>query len=43
MPILDRENSALLVVDFQSRLMPAIDEGEAVTANARRLFRLSDR
>jgi nicotinamidase-related amidase len=38
MPTLDRKNSALLVVDFQSKLMPAINEGEAVTANARRLI-----
>jgi nicotinamidase-related amidase len=38
MPTLDRENSALLVVDFQSKLMPAINEGEAVTANGRRLI-----
>lgn len=38
MPALDRETSALLVIDFQSRLMPAIAEGEAVVANARRLI-----
>ncbi len=37
MPALDRETSALLVIDFQSRLMPAIVEGPAVVANARRL------
>ena len=37
MPTLARENSALLVVDFQAKLMPAIDEGAAVIANARRL------
>lgn len=33
-----RAELAFLVVDFQSRLMPAIDEGEAVVANARRLL-----
>ena len=37
MPALDRETSALLLVDFQSRLMPAIEDGGAVLANARRL------
>jgi nicotinamidase-related amidase len=34
----DRERSALLIVDFQSRLMPAIEGGPAVIANARRLI-----
>jgi nicotinamidase-related amidase len=38
MPIISRENSALLVVDFQSRLMPAIEDGVSVAANARRLL-----
>src|SRR5215475_12100264 len=38
MPIIDRETSALLIVDFQSRLMPAIEDGPAVVANARRLL-----
>ena len=38
MPAMNRENSALLVVDFQSRLMPAIDDGASVVANARRLL-----
>jgi nicotinamidase-related amidase len=38
MPAIDRENSALLIVDFQTRLMPAIDDGAAVTVNARRLL-----
>ena len=37
MPSIDRSTSALLLVDFQSRLMPAIDEASAVLANARRL------
>ena len=35
---LDRAESALLLIDFQSRLMPAIAEGAAVVANARRLL-----
>jgi nicotinamidase-related amidase len=38
MPVLDRNTSTLLVIDFQTRLMPAIAEGEAVVANARRLL-----
>ena len=35
---IDAQTSTLLVVDFQSRLMPAIDQGEAAVANARRLI-----
>ncbi|HEY1260877.1 MAG TPA: isochorismatase family protein [Stellaceae bacterium] len=38
MPVIDRTRSALLVIDFQTRLMPAIKAGEAVVANARRLI-----
>jgi nicotinamidase-related amidase len=38
MPSLERETSALLIIDFQSRLMPAIEEGQLVTSNARRLI-----
>jgi nicotinamidase-related amidase len=38
MRTLDRERSTLLVVDFQSRLMPAIEDGAAVLRNARRLL-----
>jgi len=38
MRTIDRATSALLVVDFQSRLMPAIEDGAAVVANARRLL-----
>ena len=38
MPALDRDTSALLVIDFQSRLMPAIEDAAAVVANARRLL-----
>jgi nicotinamidase-related amidase len=33
-----RETSSLLIVDFQSRLMPAIAGGAALVANARRLI-----
>lgn len=32
------ETSFLLVIDFQSRLMPAIDAGDAAVANAKRLL-----
>jgi nicotinamidase-related amidase len=38
MPILSRDTSVLLVIDLQERLMPAIDGGAAVLANARRLI-----
>lgn len=38
MPIIDRERTALLVIDFQGRLMPVIEEGPAIVANARRLL-----
>ena len=31
------ENSVVLLIDFQQRLMPAIHDGEAVIANAKRL------
>ena len=33
-----RETSTLLIVDFQSRLMPAVPGGAALVANARRLI-----
>jgi len=42
MPIIDRETSALLIVDFQSRLMPAIDDGSAVVTNAGRLLNAAE-
>ncbi len=42
MRTIDRETSALLVVDFQARLMPAIDDGAAAVANARRLLAAAD-
>lgn len=35
--LLDAEESQLVVVDYQERLMPVIHEGAAVLANARRL------
>jgi nicotinamidase-related amidase len=38
MPTINRENAALLVIDFQSKLMPAIEDGKSVVANARRLI-----
>lgn len=38
MTIADPDRSLLLVVDFQTRLMPAIDGGDAAVANARRLL-----
>lgn len=38
MPVIERGRSALLVVDFQARLMPAIEEGGAAVANAQRLL-----
>jgi nicotinamidase-related amidase len=38
MPTISRPSSVLLVVDFQSKLIPAIDKGTSVVANARRLL-----
>lgn len=38
MPLIDRRDGALLLIDFQFRLMPAIDDGVATIANARRLM-----
>jgi nicotinamidase-related amidase len=38
MLIINRETSTLLVIDIQTRLMPAIDQGQTVVANARRLI-----
>lgn len=37
MPLIDRQDAALLLIDFQSRLMPAIDDGATAIANAQRL------
>jgi nicotinamidase-related amidase len=39
---IDPETSTLLIVDFQSRLMPAIEGGAAVAANARRLLKAAE-
>lgn len=39
MPAIDRQASALLLIDFQARLMPAIDGGASVIANAGRLLK----
>lgn len=36
--MIDRDRSALLVIDFQAKLMPVIEAREAVVANARRLI-----
>ena len=38
MRTLDPNNSALLVIDLQAKLMPAIEGGAAVVSNARRLI-----
>ncbi|HEX5957739.1 MAG TPA: isochorismatase family protein [Hyphomicrobiaceae bacterium] len=38
---IDPRRSLLLVVDFQSRLMPAIHEGERAVRNARRLIEMA--
>ena len=37
MPTLDPHASTLVLIDFQTRLMPAIDRGDAALANARKL------
>ena len=39
--LIEVEKSTLLLVDFQSRLMPAIDQGESVVAQAVRLGRIA--
>ncbi|KAF3999714.1 isochorismatase family protein [Glaciimonas immobilis] len=39
--LIEVEKSTLLLVDFQSRLMPAIHEGERVTAQAVRLGQIA--
>lgn len=39
--LLELDDSQLLLVDYQARLMPAIHEGAAVLANAQRLARLA--
>ena len=37
MPLIDPDRSALLVIDLQARLMPAIDQSDLRLANAARL------
>ena len=37
-----REAAALLLIDFQAKLMPAIESGGSVIANARRLLTAAD-
>lgn len=39
--LLELDDSQLLLVDYQQRLMPAIHEGPAVLANAQRLARIA--
>jgi nicotinamidase-related amidase len=39
--LLDAEESQLVLVDYQARLMPAIHEGDLVVANALRLARIA--
>jgi hypothetical protein len=38
MPVINRETSALLVVDFQARLMPAIEDGAEIVMTEMLLF-----
>ena len=38
----NRETSLLLVIDFQTRLMPAIEDGAAAVANTSRLLRAAE-
>jgi nicotinamidase-related amidase len=38
MPTIDPRNTMLVVIDLQTKLMPAIDGGAAVIANTRRLL-----
>jgi len=37
MPLMDRQDTALLLIDFQARLMPAIGDGATAIGNAQRL------
>ena len=39
---IDPKRSLLLVIDFQSRLMPAIHDGETAVRNARRLIEMAE-
>lgn len=38
MPLLNSDTATLVLIDFQARLMPAIDNGTQVVHNARRLL-----
>jgi len=38
MPLIDPSRSVLLVIDLQGRLMPAIDQGDSVVSNTKRLM-----
>jgi len=38
MPVINVQRSTLIVIDFQARLMPAIEGGAAAAANVRRLL-----
>lgn len=42
MRTIDPKHSLLLIVDFQSRLMPAIDGGDAAIENANRLISMAE-
>ena len=42
MPLIDPDRCALLVIDLQGRLMPAIDQSEQRLANAARLIRAAE-
>ena len=42
MPSIERQTSALLIVDFQTRLTPAIEDGAAAVANTRRLIQAAE-
>jgi nicotinamidase-related amidase len=37
-----RESTALLLIDFQAKLMPAIESGASIVTNARRLLTAAD-
>jgi nicotinamidase-related amidase len=42
MPTIDPKTSVLLLIDFQTRLMPAIDDADAAIRNARKLFDIAE-
>lgn len=42
MTVIAREDTTLLLIDFQTKLMPAIESGASVIANARRLLTAAD-